>query len=486
LAIFHLTVNIISRARGQSVVAAAAYRSGSTLRDERYGITHYSSRKRPVGYAEIMAPPGAPAWAQDRGMLWNRVEAAESRKDSQLARLIEVGLPVELDREAWVELVRDYAVRAFVARGMIADFCVREDPHNPQAHILLTLRGVTETGFGPKERRWNGKATLLEWRSGWAERVNEHLARAGHAVQIDHRTLAAQQIELIPGRRIGIGRPRQGQGALPSHLQDRISEQQRIARDNGAAILEDPSVALRALTQQRPTFTLDDLARFLRPRTDGPDQFDAVLRAVAESPETVALDAAAVTPRRFTSRDMLEAAKSLRQRTESMAARRGHGIAAQRLRSDIHAAMNDERRRAYEYLVSDGDAKALILSSDAKAQVLEAARQVWDAEGWETAIAASSAVTAEWLQARLGIKSRTVAAWEEAWRDGRDTLVRESVLLIDGAETLGLKQLERLIAHGDKARAKVGLLGDSDRIGKMRVETPFSDVLRRIGQQEPS
>jgi Ti-type conjugative transfer relaxase TraA len=481
VAIFHLTVNIISRARGHSVVAAAAYRSCSTLRDERYGTTHYASRKRRVALSEIMAPPGAPAWVQDRETLWNRVEAAEGRKDSQLARLVEIGLPLELGCDAWADLVRDYVGRTFVARGMIADFCIREDQHNPQSHILLTLRSVTQSGFGPKERRWNGKAALLEWRAGWADRVNEHLARAGHAVQIDHRTLVAQQIELIPGRRIGIGRPRERRGELPSHLQDRIDEQRRIAHDNGEAILEDPCVALRALTQQRPTFTQDDLARFLRPRTDGPEQFEAVLRAVTASPDTVALDPDTLGPRRFTSRDMLEAAKSLRQRTESMAGRRGHGIPPERVAWDTRSAMSDQRRRACEYLISDGDAKALVLSSGAKAQVLETAHRAWEAEGWETAVAAACLIAGEGLETQSGLKPRTVVAWEDAWREGRDTLVRQSVLLIDGAETLGLKQLERFMAHADRARAKIGLLGDFDRMQKMRIETPFSEVLRKIG-----
>ena len=281
MAIYHLTANIISRARGQSVVAAAAYRSGAALHDERYGITHYHSRKRVILHSEIMAPPGAPAWVCDRQALWNRVEAGESRKDSQLARLIEIGLPVELSVDECVVLVREYVATEFVAKGMIADFCIRGDTHNPNAHILLTLRGVTAQGFGPKERRWNGKATLLEWRSAWADRANEHLARAGQAMRIDHRTLAAQQIELTPGRRIGIaGRPRQGIETLPSHLQERISEQKRIANDNGAAILEDPSVVLRALTHQQPTFSLEDLARFLRSRTDGAEQLDASILAI--------------------------------------------------------------------------------------------------------------------------------------------------------------------------------------------------------------
>ena len=481
LAIYHLTATIISRARGQSVVAAAAYRSGLALRDERYGVTHYQSRKRRILHSEIMAPAGAPAWVHDREMLWNRVEAAESRKDSQLARLIEVSLPVELPQDACRDLMREFIAKAFIAKGMIADFCIRGDEHNPQAHIMLTLRGVTATGFGPKERRWNGKATLLEWRTSWAAQVNEHLARAGHAVRIDHRTLAAQHIELIPGRRVGVRRPRQGSPSLPSHLQERIAEQKRIAQENGAAILEDPAVALRAVALQRPTFTLDDVARFLRSRTDGPEQFDAAFLAVSSSAEIVALDADAGREGRFTSRDMLEAAKSLRQRTMSMAGRRGHGVAPERQSLAVQPSLTDEQRRAYQYLVGDGDAKALVLSDDDKAVILDAARRAWEAQGFEIAGAAPSAGAASGLEASSGIKSRPVAGWEEVWQQGRDTLDRQSVLLIDGAETLGLKQLERMMAHADKARAKVGLIGNAGRIEVMKVETPFSDVLTRIG-----
>jgi len=133
------------------MVAAAAYRLGAALRDRRYGVTHNYLGKRGVTHAEIMAPAAAPHWAHDREALWNTVEASELRKDSQLARLIEVGLPIELSAAQRVALVRDYVAEEFVAKGMIADFCVRGNPTNPHAHILLTLRALTSSGFGPKE-----------------------------------------------------------------------------------------------------------------------------------------------------------------------------------------------------------------------------------------------------------------------------------------------------------------------------------------------
>ncbi len=206
MAIYHLTVKVISRARGQSISAAAAYRSGSRLRDERYGLTHNYSRDRRVTHTEIMTPAGAPAWALDRETLWNRVEAGERRKDAQLARAVEIGIPVELSHAQSVALLREYTAREFVSKGMIADLCIRRNAaNNPCAHLLLTLREATPSGFGPKMRQWNRKSNLLEWRSAWAERANQHLARAGHAVRVDHRTLETQQSELTPSRKVGVG-----------------------------------------------------------------------------------------------------------------------------------------------------------------------------------------------------------------------------------------------------------------------------------------
>ena len=456
MAIYHLTASIISRGRGQSVVAAAAYRLGAALRDERYGVTHNYTGKRGVVHSEIMAPPETPAWVRDRETLWNKVEASEMRKDSQLARLLEVGLPVELSGDERVALVRDFVAKKFVATGMIADFCIRGDTNNPHAHILLTLRGVTPTGFGPKERRWNGKSALLEWRSAWAAQANAHLARAGHAVRIDHRTLEAQQIELTPGRRIGVGLARQRDQTLPSHLTDRIAEQQRIAHENGETILEDPTVALRALTHQRPIFTSRELAQYLRSRTSSAAQFDAVFNAVTQAADFVALEPTAGPQGRFTSRDMIEAETSLTRRAASMMARRDHGVAPDRQSAVASQfGLADAVRRAFEYLMSEGDAKALAVADGAKVVLLAASCQAWGAEGF--------------------------AVVGSEWHPGSDMLTRRTVLLLDASHLMGVKELERALAAADRARAKAVCIADSDQLRAMKVVSPFQNLLCQVG-----
>jgi hypothetical protein len=89
LAIYHFHAKMVQRKLGQSAVAGAAYRSGSRLYEEATGITHDYTFKQGVEHSEILAPQDAPPWVSDRHTLWNTVEAAEKRKDAQVAREID-------------------------------------------------------------------------------------------------------------------------------------------------------------------------------------------------------------------------------------------------------------------------------------------------------------------------------------------------------------------------------------------------------------
>jgi Ti-type conjugative transfer relaxase TraA len=479
MAIYHLTAKVISRGRGQSITAAAAYRSGTSLRDERYGLTHDYTRNRAAAHAEIMSPAAAPIWVHDRETLWNRVEAGERRKDAQLARAIEIGLPVELSPDECIALLRDYVAQEFVSKGMIVDFCIRRnDANNPYAQILLTLRQAQPSGFGPKMRAWNRKSNLFEWRSAWAERANQHLARAGHAARIDHRSLEAQQSEFTPGRKIGVGRGRQDEQALPDHLRERVAERQRISRENGEMIMEDPTVGLRAMTRLRPTFTRQELAQFLSSRTGGLAQLEAVLARVMACGELAALAADGAGEVRFTSKDMIEAEKSLMKRVAAMALRRRPGILP--VPPTQHS---DFESGDFEYLAGEGDIKALAPMPDsAKHALLAAVRALWESKGMTVIGMAVSRIAAERLQELSGIASQTVESRDQAWQDGQEPLTANHVVLIEGAEMIGLKQLERLLAVADKARSKVVLLGDPTQLRAMGTPAALRDILDRVGR----
>lgn len=237
MAIYHCSVKIVSRSKGRSATGAAAYRAGERINDERTGITHDYTRKSGVDYCEIMAPDDAPDWAHDREQLWNHAEAAERRKDAQVAREVEVALPRELDDEQQRELATGYAREQFVERGMIADVCLHhQDGDNPHAHILLTMRELDGDNFDSrKNREWNDTELLEEWRAEWERHANDALEKADEAERIDHRSYEDQGIERIPTIKLGAAAALEARGTLTERGD--INREITAANDEYEAVL---------------------------------------------------------------------------------------------------------------------------------------------------------------------------------------------------------------------------------------------------------
>ena len=193
----------MSRGKGASAVAKAAYISGEKIKNEYDGVTHDYRRKREVVHKEILLPFNAPAKFKNRSVLWNAVESAETRKNSQTAKHIDAALPVEISREEQIDLVRHFCMQCFTAKGMCADFAIHDKGDgNPHVHILLTTRNVNESGFTTKNRSWNDKSVLLEWRKLWADWCNHKLYYVNGG-KIDHRSYKDQGISKIAQKHLG-------------------------------------------------------------------------------------------------------------------------------------------------------------------------------------------------------------------------------------------------------------------------------------------
>ena len=203
MAIYHVSFNSVSRSSGHKASAAAAYRAGEKLQDEKYGLTHDYSNKKGVVSSGILAPENSPDWVNNRERLWNEVEKSEKRVDAQLAREIEVALPRELEKKQQQELLNGYLKENFVQKGMVADWAIHESKSrdgktNPHAHVLLTMRPIDADGFSAKkDRSWNDPKLGLEWRESWADHANRALEKAGVKDRIDHRSLVDQKEEAV-------------------------------------------------------------------------------------------------------------------------------------------------------------------------------------------------------------------------------------------------------------------------------------------------
>jgi ATP-dependent exoDNAse (exonuclease V), alpha subunit - helicase superfamily I member len=146
MADYHFHGQVISRAQGRRAVAAAAYRSGEKLVNEKDGVVHDYTKKGGVVYTEIMLCENAPLEYMDRSVLWNAVEKSASSKD-RLAREFDIALPIELGREEQISLVQSYVMDNFVKIGMCADIAIHDKlDGNPHAHVMLTMRPIDKEG----------------------------------------------------------------------------------------------------------------------------------------------------------------------------------------------------------------------------------------------------------------------------------------------------------------------------------------------------
>ena len=83
----------------------------------------------------------SPEW-KDREQLWNAVEAAEKTKDSRLAREFVVALPVELDKDSNISLLKDFIQKNFVDMGMCADFAKLATTSSTGGLLLALQRAI--------------------------------------------------------------------------------------------------------------------------------------------------------------------------------------------------------------------------------------------------------------------------------------------------------------------------------------------------------
>lgn len=191
-------------------MAAAAYRAGVALADERLGIHYDFRRKEGVEHREVMAPPGTPDRLLDRETLWNAAELADRRKDSVPAREVLVALPHELNAQQRRDLVRDFVRESLVKRGLIADVAIHVpdkagDQRNHHAHILVTTRDVGPEGFGKKNVDWRMPEFVVDVRHEWAAVQNRHLEihLGAEAPKVSARSLADRGIQREPQPKMG-------------------------------------------------------------------------------------------------------------------------------------------------------------------------------------------------------------------------------------------------------------------------------------------
>ena len=258
MAIFHLSVKTVSRSTGRSAVAAAAYRSGDTLTNERDGRQHNYVNRTGIDDSFIIAPAGC-EWTHDRSTLWNAAEQAEKRSNSVTAREYVLALPAELDAKDRADLARSFASAVVERYGVAADVAIHApsaggDDRNYHAHILTTTREVEPDGLGKKTRILDAAKTggpeIESLRELWAMQCNEALERHQKAARIDHRSYERQGVDEIPTMHLGptsttmerkhkAEQERKGEPYKPQTFKARENERRRTLNESVRKLVQD-------------------------------------------------------------------------------------------------------------------------------------------------------------------------------------------------------------------------------------------------------
>jgi Ti-type conjugative transfer relaxase TraA len=512
-------MSVVSRSTGRSAVASAAYRAAVTLTNERDGLVHDYSRREGVGHSEILLPDGVDAeWARDRSALWNAAERSENRKDARVAREFVVALPHELSEGGRTSLTREFAQDLANRYGAAVDFAIHApgaqgDVRNHHAHVLMTTRQVTDEGLGRKTYMELANKDLLpkglaptqmqlvDIRRSWEGMANEHLAREGFDIRIDHRSHAERGLEIEPTEHMGVGATnvhRRGGRVDRSRLDDDARQR------NADLIREKPEQVLAIITSEKSVFDRHDIARTLhRYINDDAQTFQNAFASVMASsaltelrPERVDEQTGEVELAKYSTKEMVDIEHGMADAAERMHQARSHHVDGQHVAKamdDMDEAMrlqtgnpdrrlSDEQRGAIEHVTGPERIAAVVgLAGAGKSTMLAAAAQAWERQGYTVHGAALSGKAAEGLEDSSGIKSRTLASWSRGWENDKQHLGAGDVFVIDEAGMVGSRQLASFVGEVENRGAKIVLVGDHEQLQAIGAGAPFRAIAQQIG-----
>ena len=515
LAIAFARARYLSRATGGNAVRSAAYNAREAITAERTGeLFHFRHRDAPTHH-EVLLPEGADARLADAAVLWNAAEAAEKRKDSQVAREIVLALPAdrELTTADRIELARTFAEQHFVSKGLAVQLDVHA-PHrergegegawaegtggdhtNWHAHLLITTRRIEGDQLAARkardldpEVRKAGARTLVTDAEAWGETWRAHQDRyfQEHGIGVRVDATAGH-----PGEHIGPVRMRKVDSPA-------VARAEALRTANGAAC-RDPAQVLAALTRNNATFTERELDRYLAKHLGaGPDGTadPATIRDIADAKwavlghkEVLALhdrdtgEAAG----RFSTRTVREQERTALADGAAVAMAGHHrGVKARHQEAALATrTLRDDQRTAFEHAVSAGGLKLVEgRAGTGKSYTLAAVREAHERAGHRVVGLAPTNAVAQDLKGDGFTEAATVHSALFAIKNGRMAWDRRTVVVVDEAAMLDSRVTGEVLAEAKRAGAKVVLAGDDRQLASIERGGLFAELRQRHGAAE--
>lgn len=478
MAIAFARISYHSRSQGHSAVAGAAYRSGVELTDNRTGEIHNFKNRSDVVYSEILLPKGAAKQFKDRETLWNAVEAAETRKNSQIAKDIVLALPRNLHLNLQIDLARNFANTYFVQHGIVADIAIHSHSDgNPHAHIYVSTRRLLGDRFDKVKARdlepdvVRGRVVDPQfWGEQWRDFQNDYFIEQGIDLVVDSNHIFSQRHE--------------GKIRSQSHY---LKEENQLKRDASIEItVNDPSSLLNILGTQYAVFSEKDIFRLIHKNTESSEQFESALFGLKSHPDLVLLGPGDDGRDRFTTRTNYQREVELAEHADLLNSRQQHPVNNDSLKQvSLDFGLNAEQSDALNYIVNGGDIRAVVgRAGTGKSYMMRAAKHCWEASGYRVLGMAVSGIAAKGLQSSSDISSSTIYSIKMQLAFGKLEIGAHDILVMDEAGMTDLHDFALIVDTVRNAGAKLVIIGDPAQLQPVGIGAPFRAITERVGFTE--
>jgi Ti-type conjugative transfer relaxase TraA len=486
----------ISRSSGGSAIRSAAYNAREAIEAERTGELYYFKHRDAPEHHEVLLPEGADERFWDCGVLWNTAEAAEKRKDAQVAREIVLALPANagLSDEDRIALARSFAVEHFVSKGLAVQLDVHR-PHvaageghpedgtvNWHAHLLITTRRIEGDRFAAKKARdldpamrsAAGKSFVADgeaWGELWRAHQDRYFREHGLDIRVDATGAHT-------GEHIGPVRMRRVDSAAVER-----AEALRRANEDAA---RDPAQVLAALTRNNATFSERELDRYLAKHLEVDEERAAAKAAVLAHAELVALHdrATGEAAERWTTRAVrAQEISALASGAAIAGAGHHHAVAAGPVAAAAASrSLRDDQHAAFEHAVAAGGLKLIEgRAGTGKSYTLQAVREAHERAGDRVIGLAPTNAVAQDLGKEGFTEASTVHAALFRLKNGRTVWDRRTVVMVDEAAMLDSHVMGELLDAVRAFGAKVILAGDDRQLASIERGGLFTELKARHG-----
>ena len=495
MAIAFARARYIGRSTGGAAVRSAAYNARAALTDERTGELYYFKHRDAPEHHEVLLPEGADAKFADSSVLWNAAEAAEKRKDAQVARELVIALPAnrELSDEDRLELIRSFAQEHFVSKGLAVQLDVHgphvgdeeRDTANHHAHLLVTTRRIEgdrlsakkARDLDPEVRRMGARNAVTDgeqWGALWRDHQDRYFAEHGLELRVD--ATAA-----VPGQHVGPVRMRAPESAA-------VLRSEEIARENAAAA-RDPDKVLEVLTRNNATFTERELDRHLTKHINDEVEHLAVKGRVLGHADTLALHdrESGELSGRYTTRGVRDQERAALADGADVAGSRRHrriGVSAKE-EAVASRTLRPDQQTAFEYASGAGGLKIVEgRAGTGKSYTLAAVRDAHERSGYSVVGLAPTNSVAQDLKADGFTQAATVHSELFRLKNGRTAWTDRTLVVVDEAAMLDSRVMGELLGEARRSGAKVILAGDDRQLASIERGGLFTELRQRHGSAE--